>query len=108
LVGEHSYLEFIEADRAFHRLMYEAAGVPELFDLVRRRSGHVDRLRLLNLPSAGKTRNILRDHRRIVDALANGDAEAAQSGVREHLSGTLSKLDEIRRTHPNYLTDDRP
>jgi DNA-binding GntR family transcriptional regulator len=105
LAGENSHLEFIEADRAFHRLMIEAAGVPELYDLVRRRSGHVDRLRRLHLYSAGKMRTILRDHRRIVEAIGSGDGEAAQAAVREHLSGTLAKVDEIRRSHPDYLTD---
>jgi len=103
LMGGQSYREFIAADQAFHRLMYVAAGVPDLFDLVRRRSGHVDRLRLLHLPSAGKERAIVRDHRRIVEAIAGGDADAAQASLREHLSGTLSKVDEIRRSHPEYL-----
>lgn len=105
LMGADSYREFIEADRAFHRLMYEAAGVPELFELVRRRSGHVDRLRLLHLPSEGKERQILRDHKRIVEAIAGGDSEAAQAAVREHLSGTLAQVEAIRRSHPDYLAD---
>lgn len=104
LTGSTAYLEFIAADRAFHRLMYEAAGVPDLFDLVRQRSGHVDRLRMLNLPSIGKQRAIVRDHRRIVDAIAGSDAEGAQSSLREHLSGTLSQIDAIRRAHPGYFT----
>jgi DNA-binding GntR family transcriptional regulator len=104
LTGEPSYREFIEADRAFHCLMYQAAGVPDLYDLVRRRSGHVDRLRLLHLPSAGKERAIIRDHRRIVESIAQGDADAAQAGLRDHLSGTLAKIDEIRRSYPDYLT----
>ena len=103
--GADAHLAFIEADQTFHRLMYEAAGVSELYDLVRRRSGHVDRLRRLHLYSAGKMRAILRDHRRIVEAIAAGDPAAAQAAVREHLSGTLAKVDEIRRSHPDYLTD---
>lgn len=105
LAGENSHLQFIEADRTFHRLMVEAAGVPELYELVRSRSGHVDRLRRLHLYSAGKMRAILREHRRIVEAIGSGDAAAAQEAVREHLSGTLAKVDEIRRSHPDYLTD---
>jgi DNA-binding GntR family transcriptional regulator len=105
LAGADSHLEFIEADRMFHRLMVEAAGVPELYELVRSRSGHVDRLRRLHLYSAGKMRAILREHRRIVEAIGSGDAAAAQEAVREHLSGTLAKVDEIRRSHPDYLTD---
>ena len=50
-------------------------------------------------------RAILREHRRIVEAIGSGDAAAAQDAVREHLSGTLAKVDEIRRSHPDYLTD---
>ena len=104
LMGSAAYLEFIAADRAFHRLMYVAAGVPDLFDLVRQRSGHVDRLRMLNLPSVGKQRAIVRDHRRIVDAIASGDAGAAQTSLRDHLSGTLGQVDAIRVAHPDYFT----
>lgn len=104
VMGADSLHEFIAADQAFHRQMYEAAGVPDLFDLVRKRSGHVDRLRLLHLPTSGKERAIVRDHRKIVDAIAAGDADAAQGALREHLSGTLSKIDEIRARHPEYLT----
>ena len=104
LMGGSAYLEFIAADRAFHRLMYVAAGVPDLFDLVRQRSGHLDRLRMLNLPSVGKQRAIVRDHRRIVDAIAGGDAEAAQASLRDHLSGTLGQIDAIRLANPNYFT----
>ena len=104
VMGDKTLREFIAADQAFHRLMYEAAGVPDLFDLVRQRSGHVDRLRLLHLPTAGKERAIVRDHRRIVDAIAGGHVEAAQAGLRDHLSGTLSKVDEIRARNPAYLT----
>lgn len=103
LMGAEDYAGFIAADQGFHRLMYEAAGVPELFDLVRGRSGHVDRLRLLHLPSGGKARAIVRDHRRIVEAIAGGDPEAAQASLREHLSGTLAQVDEIRRSHPDYI-----
>jgi DNA-binding GntR family transcriptional regulator len=84
--------------------MYVAAGVPDLFDLVRKHSGHVDRLRMLNLPSLGKQRAIVRDHRRIVDAIASGDAAAAQTSLRDHLSGTLGQIDTIRLAHPDYFT----
>jgi DNA-binding GntR family transcriptional regulator len=104
LMGDSSLRAFIDADRAFHRLMYEAAGVPDLYQLVLRRSGHVDRLRLLHLPTRGKQQAIVRDHRRIVSAIADRDADAAQAAVRDHLSGTLSQLDAIRKSHPAYLT----
>lgn len=99
------YADFVADDQAFHRQMYEAAGVPSLWEDVRRRSGHIDRLRRLHLPAEGKGEAIVRDHARIVDAIAKGDADAAQRRVREHLSGTLAQADAIRARHPDYVTN---
>jgi len=99
------YPEFVACDQAFHRQMYEAADVPGLWEEVRRRSGHLDRLRRLHLPAAGKGDAILRDHARIVDAIAKRDAATAERRVREHLSGTLLQIDAIRARHPDYITN---
>ncbi|MEX3859177.1 DNA-binding GntR family transcriptional regulator [Paraburkholderia youngii] len=106
LLDLKNYEEFSLLDQAFHRQMYEAAGVPQLWDLVRRLSGHIDRLRRLNLPAEGKTMAVVRDHTEIVDAIDKGDVEAAQAALRKHLSGTLSQIDQIRTSHPNFLADE--
>ncbi|WP_311223245.1 MULTISPECIES: GntR family transcriptional regulator [unclassified Acidovorax] len=95
---------FAQADQAFHQMMYEAADVPRLWDLVRRRAGHVDRLRHLHLPSAGKVEAVLADHRRIADAITRGDVAGAQEALRVHLSGTLNQVDEICARHPDYVS----
>lgn len=103
LAEAQQYGDFVAADRRFHQLLYEAAGMAALVDLVGRVSGHVDRLRRLHLPTAGKTALILRDHRAIAEAIAAGDATGAQDALRTHLSGTLSAVEEIRRLHPDYV-----
>lgn len=103
LANGDDYAQFIAADREFHRLMYLAAGVPDLYDLIRRMSGHVDRLRRLHLPAAGKAKAVVRDHRRIVEAIAAGKPEQARERVREHLSGTLAQVEQIRAAHPDYV-----
>jgi DNA-binding GntR family transcriptional regulator len=111
LVKQHAlaeiedFKEFADADQAFHRLMYAAAHVPDLWSLVRQHSGHLDRLRRLHLPIPGKARAILQDHGRIVQAIADGDPAAAQAHLRQHLSGTLANVDEIRARFPTYLTE---
>lgn len=103
LATAQRYGDFVGADRAFHRLMYEAGGVPDLWEMVGRVSGHVDRLRRLHLPTAGKTEAILRDHRAIVRGIEAKDPAAAQAALRKHLSGTLSAVDEICRQYPYYV-----
>lgn len=96
---------FVALDRAFHQLLLQAAGADELAELVHQRNGHVDRLRRLHLPVAGKMAQILTDHLRIVDALATRDLAAGQAALRQHLSGTLRHADEIRQQHPQFVGD---
>ncbi|WP_420997622.1 GntR family transcriptional regulator [Cupriavidus sp. 30B13] len=103
LLAAPDFAEFAQFDQAFHRQMYEAAQVPDLWLLVRRQSGHLDRLRRLHLPIPGKADAVVADHTAIVDAISRGDAEAAQVSLRRHLSGTLANLEEIRERYGDYL-----
>jgi DNA-binding GntR family transcriptional regulator len=102
-LAANAYAQFIAADQAFHREMHEAAGVAGLWELEQRYSGHVDRLRRLHLPEAGKAERILVDHQRVLDALVARDARRAQEALREHLSGTLSQIEDICRRYPDYV-----
>lgn len=97
------YQQFIDADQAFHRDMHIAAGVTSLWELEQRYSGHLDRLRRLHLPEAGKAERILDDHQRLLDAITAQQPERAQQVLREHLSGTLSQVAEICKRYPDYV-----
>jgi DNA-binding GntR family transcriptional regulator len=97
--------KFMAADNEFHAQLYEAADKQDLWTLVRSRSGHIDRLRRLHLPTSGKAQDIIRHHKLIVKAIADGKPDEAQGHLRTHLSGTLSELDRIRARYPEYLSD---
>jgi DNA-binding GntR family transcriptional regulator len=97
--------KFIAADNDFHAQLYAAADKQDIWALVRSRSGHIDRLRRLHLPSPGKAQDIVRHHRLITKAIGAGKPDDAQKHLRTHLSGTLSELDKIRARHPEYLSD---
>jgi GntR family transcriptional regulator, rspAB operon transcriptional repressor len=103
LAANRDFLGFIAADKEFHRLMYVAAGLSRLWSVVVRMSGHVDRLRLLHIPTAGKTESTINAHLAILQAIESRDAQAAQHAVRAHLSGTLASVDEIQQRYPDYL-----
>lgn len=95
--------QFMAADNEFHRLLYAAADKLELWALIRSRSGHIDRLRRLHLPTPGKAQDIIRHHRLIARDIAAGKPDTTQAHLRKHLSGTLGYLDAIRARHPDYL-----
>lgn len=103
LAEQRDFLGFTAADKEFHRLMYVAAGLPRLWSVVVRMSGHVDRLRLLHVPAQGKAESIMAGHRAILAAIEAGNAEAAQQAVRDHLSGTLAAVDQIQQRYPEFL-----
>lgn len=94
---------FARLDHEFHLAFYIAAGVQNLHGVIDARSGHIDRLRNLNLPDPGKSRSILDWHKRIFEAIKAGDTAATEHAVREHLSGTLAKVEQIRARHPDYF-----
>jgi DNA-binding GntR family transcriptional regulator len=85
--------------------MYEAANVAELWNLVGRHSGHIDRLRRLHLPVAGKMRDVIRDHQAIIDAIAAGKPDQAQTALRDHVSRSLGFVETLRSSHPDYFRE---
>ncbi len=97
------YDAFSVADLAFHQAMYLAAAVPSLWDLVRQRAGHVDRLRRLNLPARGKAQAVVADHEEILEALRTRDLSRATQALRRHLAGTLSFVDKVREMYPDWV-----
>ena len=99
---EKNYAGFLVADREFHHTIFKHADILGLWPILRRYSGHLDRLRMLNLPNLGMER-VVRLHQEIVDGIAAGDPVAATDAMREHLSKTLSMLDWVRHEHPDYI-----
>jgi DNA-binding GntR family transcriptional regulator len=97
--------KFMAADNEFHAQLYAATDKQDIWSLVRSRSGHIDRLRRLHLPSPGKAQDIVRHHRLIARAIGAGEPDEAQKHLRTHLSGTLSDLARIRARYPEYLSD---
>ena len=95
--------EFEALDRLFHLSLFEAAGLSSLWYLISGRSGHIDRLRRLNLPDPGKITAVLESHERILAAISQSDLEAIENNMRQHLSGTLASLPVIRKSHPEYF-----
>lgn len=95
---------FIERDLSYHRAMFRTTGYEPLWELVKQRSGNVDRLRNLHLPTPGKAAQILADHRAHLDALRAGDEVGAQAVIRRHLTGTLRAANELREAHRPFFS----
>ncbi|WP_107869163.1 GntR family transcriptional regulator [Pseudoduganella sp. UC29_71] len=94
---------FTRIDLTFHQQLYEAAQLEQLWTVMRSSSGNLDRLRRLHLPLNGKAQSILDEHAAIARAIGAGDPDSAQQYVRQHLSGTLSEIEELRLKYPSFM-----
>lgn len=94
---------FQELDELFHQTLFAGLDRSGLHQLVRERSGHLERVRRLHLPEQGKILNILEGHRRIIEAIAAKDPDAAIAAIRDHLSRTVARVEDLRREFPDYF-----
>lgn len=94
---------FQELDEVFHQTLFAGLERSGLHQLVRERSGHLERIRRLHLPEQGKIKSILDGHHAIVEAIAQKSEERAVAAMRDHLSKTVSKVEEMRLEFPDYF-----
>lgn len=94
---------FQELDELFHQTLFAGLNRGGLHQLIRERSGHLERVRRLHLPEQGKVLSILSNHHAIVDAITAGDEDAAMAATRKHLSQTVAKIEELRQEFPDYF-----
>lgn len=94
--------KLLELDNEFHRLLFELAGKPQIYQLMDSITIHFDRVRSMSL-EAVKDLKTVADHRAIAEAIAAGDERTAKARMEEHLS--RYKIDEaaLRREYPNYF-----
>ena len=94
---------FKQLDDAFHEALFGGAGQPGLYRTLVAKTGHLARVRSLDLPQKGKMRAVYDGHKQIVDAIADGDAEGAAAAMRQHLSSTIDRIPQLRKAHPEYF-----
>ena len=92
-------------DAALHRMLCELSGHEIAWTLSRRANGHLDRVRRLSLPEPGYLSEMVAEHKQVVAAVADGDAERAERALRHHLRMVTSTLPSIRAEHPEYFEE---
>ena len=93
---------FLALDDAFHKALFELAGMVHAHQLLSGFVIHFDRVRTLSLSPVNNTK-MLSDHRELVNALLARDPLGAEQAVEKHLS--RYKVDEvsIRLRHESFF-----
>jgi len=94
---------FRQLDLEFHYALFNAAGQPGLFHLIRSNDGHLARAQRLDLPKEGKMARAVAAHMEIIDKIEQGDSSGAQDAMRQHLSGTISRINSLKQEYPEHF-----
>lgn len=96
LVGDVEQIDlFRQLDDAFHAALFAGIDQTNLHLHVTARCGNLARVRMLDLPRAGKMVSVLKGHKAVIKAIETGDWVAAADAMHRHLSGTMDRLQAI-------------
>lgn len=96
---------FFELDEHMHETLALAAGQGSVWPTIQQSKIHLDRVRRLLLPSDLKVRHLVGEHRRILDAIKQGNRKAAAEAMRLHLEGLQAGLQDLSRQHPDLFVE---
>lgn len=82
----------LNVNREFHLVIWSAARAPRLRDLLENLYDASQRFRNISVLIPGRLDQITHEHRLIAEALARGDAAAAEQYANEHHEGTARRL----------------
>ena len=65
----------------------------------------LDRVRFLGFPDVTPRPQVVAQHTKIVDALEQGDGDAASAMMYKHLNEIMPSLPHMAETHPDLFAD---
>ncbi|HOQ93985.1 MAG: GntR family transcriptional regulator [Spirochaetota bacterium] len=98
------FVAFLEADDAFHQVIFEAIGMGRIWRIIKAQGGNHHRIRLLSFYEKNVIANIIDEHRRMLAALQAKQMDTVLALQNNHLSKLLQETESIVARYPNYFT----
>lgn len=94
--------KLLNLDDEFHCLLFQNAGVMQIYTLMNSLLVHFDRVRAMSI-STIKDIKIVDDHCLIFNMIAAGNSESAKSLMHKHLIRYEVDREKMRKHYPEYL-----
>ena len=103
---EKRFPDFIRHDNEMHRLIFLGAGQPLAWDAVLSVNGNYDRFRVLTVSNEDTLDSAIRQHRRLIALIREGDTQRACAEMYDHVRKLRYEKEELLRQYPDYFTTD--
>lgn len=94
---------FFDLDNAFHEAIAACTAIPNIWQIIRRGTGQLDRVRRLSYPTVNHYAQVIREHREIFRLLRENDPEAAAKAFDIQLSHAEPIFALLARSHDRYF-----
>ena len=91
-IGNPDIAEFTQANRESRNRFFQLCGNDQLIDCIARYNDHLQFVASLTLPDPNVQKIVVDGYDRIIDALAIGNAEAADAAMRLHIEAAHTAL----------------
>jgi DNA-binding GntR family transcriptional regulator len=99
----NEYIHFVDLDDEFHRTFFETGGQDLSWAVLSNMCGHYHRTRLLSIRLRGIAKNIVGQHKKLLDALKKKDSAKAREVLRGHLHKLGAEEKMLREEFPDYF-----
>ncbi|MBV9653953.1 MAG: GntR family transcriptional regulator [Acetobacteraceae bacterium] len=86
---------FYGLDERLHEQFSQIAGRDGIWRMIKHSKPHLDRVRWLSLPVAEQVPHLIRQHRTVVDAVAQHDPDIAAAALRVHLREVYRTIEQL-------------
>ena len=86
--------QMVELDNKFHEILYTASGSRELRHVLSDFHHYAQRVRKITLSDKNRAVDSNNEHRRIVEALKQHDAQLAEKLANQHIMKTMENMDD--------------
>lgn len=104
-IDTQNYQLFLHQDDAFHQQLALVADCSLAWETVETVKAVMDRVRYLDLTRASTMEQVLAEHRAIIDALANHDAQQAKRLLQQHLNDFPKVIESIQERTPDWFAE---
>ena len=95
---------FYAIDVAFHQVLTARLGMVRASEILDGLRVHLERARRLLMSPPGRLREVLSEHKAIVEAVEAGDLSAAREAMKRHLGLTGALLETVAQQRPELFS----
>lgn len=90
-------------DDQFHQLLTDIADCPLAWETIENIKATMDRVRFLTLSKVSPPESLISQHEKIYQAIAKGDADAAEEAVLAHLQQMIHTITPIEQQNKEWF-----